>query len=101
MAASAGRVPSGPPTRDERGELVRAVLPGEVARLEDVELAVGQPLVEKLAVDRWYHRVLAATDDLQRRPDLRQQAAEGRELGRVRADVAHRLDEPVALVGRQ
>jgi hypothetical protein len=35
-----------PPSGDERGVLVRGIFPGEVADVDDVELAVGKPLVE-------------------------------------------------------
>ena len=40
--------------------LVRGVLPREVPGVDDVELAVRQPLVEKLDVDQWYRRVRLA-----------------------------------------
>ena len=42
---------------------------------------------------------MPAGDDLHRRTYLRQQVAQDGELRRVAADVAHRLDEAVALVG--
>src|SRR4029077_15627732 len=94
-------VASAPPGRDERGVLVGAVFPGEVPSVDDVELAVRQPLMEELGVDRRHRTVPAAGDDLHRGLHLRQQIAQGRELGRVGAHVPHRLDEAVALVGRQ
>jgi hypothetical protein len=72
-----------------------------VPGVEEVELAVGQPLVEELAVGRWHHRVSLSGDDLHRRLDLRQQIAQDRKVGGVGADVAHRLDEAVAVVGGQ
>src|SRR6266581_3436575 len=57
--------------------------------------------MEELGVGWWDRRVPAASDDLHRRPYLGQQVAQDRKLGRVGAHVAHRFDEPVALVGRQ
>jgi hypothetical protein len=69
-----------------------------VTRVDDVEPALGQPLVEKLGVHRRHSSVSRAGDDLYGRLDLRQQIAEGRKLRRVRAHVPHRLDEAVALV---
>src|SRR6202049_2824296 len=67
--------------------------------VDDVELALWQPLVEKLAVDRWHRWVSRTRDDLDRRLDLRQQIAENRQLRWISAHVAHRFDEPVSLVG--
>jgi hypothetical protein len=62
------------------------------------QLLVGQPLMQVLGVDRWHSRVPCAGDDLDRRLDLGQRVAEDPKLRRVRAHVAHRLDEAVALV---
>jgi hypothetical protein len=42
-----------------------------VPGVDDVELAVGQPLIEILADDRRHDGVVAAGDDLHRRLDLR------------------------------
>jgi hypothetical protein len=72
-----------------------------VPGVEDVELAAGQPVVQELGVDRRHRRVAGAGDDLHRRLDLRQQVAQGREFGRVGADVAHRLGHPVTLIRPQ
>src|SRR6478735_2543610 len=94
-----GRIVSAPTSRYEHRVLVGRVLPGEVPRVDDVELAVRQPLVEELGVDRWHRQVLPAGDDLHRYLDLRQEVAQDWQLGRVGAHVAHRLDHPVALVG--
>src|ERR1700679_1667626 len=87
------RVAGAPPARHERRELVRAVLPDEMAGVDRVELAVGQPLVEKLGVYRRHRRIMRAGEDLHRRLYLRQEDREGRKLGRVASHVAHRLDE--------
>lgn len=65
---SGGRVASAPLTRDERRVLVRAVLPQEVTGINEVALALGQPLVEKLAVARWHRCVSPAGDNLLRSP---------------------------------
>jgi hypothetical protein len=55
-----------------------AVFPGEVTRIDDVELAVGQPLVEELRVGGRHRPVMAAGDVLHRRPDAGQQVAQDR-----------------------
>src|ERR1700722_1786104 len=57
-----GGVAAGPPGGGQGGELVGAVFPGEVARVDDVELAVGQPLVEELGVGGRDRPVVAAGD---------------------------------------
>jgi len=44
-------------------------------------------------------RLRVSSDDPHRRVNRRLQIAEGRELGWVSADISHRLDEPVALIG--
>src|SRR4029077_15578812 len=98
---SGGCVASVPPGRDEGGVLGGAVLPGEVPRVDDVELAVRQPLMEELGVHRRHGTVPAAGDDLHRGLHLREQITQGRELGGGGARVPHRFDEAVALVGRQ
>src|SRR5258705_7487645 len=69
---SGGRVAAAPPGGDERRVLVGSVFPGEVACVEDVELAVRQPVVEELGVDRRHRGVVPAGDDLHRDLYLRQ-----------------------------
>jgi len=61
----------------------------------------GSRLWRELGVDWRHRRVSPPGDDLHRRLYLRQQVAQYRKLGRVGAHVAHRLDHPVAFVGRQ
>src|ERR1700678_1939586 len=93
------RVARAPPARHERRELGRSVLPDEVPDVDRVELAVGQPLVEKLGVDRRHRRIMCAGEDLYRRLYSRQQISEDWKLRRVGAHVAHRLDEAVTVIG--
>ena len=66
-----------PAARDEHRVLVRAVLPGEVPHVDDVELVSGSRSWE-LGVDRRHRRVSRAGDDLHRRLDLRQEIAQDR-----------------------
>ena len=80
------------------GVLRRRLLPDEVAGVDDHEAAVGQPLVEELGVGERDDAVVAAVDDRDRRRDLRQQLGERGQLLGIPADVAHRLDEAVAVV---
>src|SRR5262249_20956118 len=61
---SGGCVAAGPPAGDQRGVLVGGVLPGEVPRIEQVEVALGQTLVEVFGVDQWHYRVSRSVDDL-------------------------------------
>ena len=67
-----------------------------MARLEDVELAVGEPRVEELGVARRHERVAAAGDDLNRGADGAESFGEDGQVGRVAADVRRGLDEAVA-----
>src|SRR5437588_10538546 len=59
------------PGRDDRRILVCNVLPGVMAGIQDVKLAVGQPRVEVFAVDGRYKFVATAEDKLDRRLDFR------------------------------
>ena len=52
-----------PPVRNERSVLVCGVVPGKLPHIDDVELGLGQPLIDKLAVDRWRRAVSAAGND--------------------------------------
>jgi hypothetical protein len=56
---------------DDRSLLLWSLLPDEVAGVDDLEAARGQPLVEKLCIDEWNDGVVAAVDDRDRRRDLR------------------------------
>jgi hypothetical protein len=96
---SGSRVAAVPPVADEGGVRVGCVLPCVVPGVDEVERAVGQPLMQKLGVGRWHRGVSRAGDDLYRRLYLREQIAQERNVGRVAAQVAHRLDEAVAVVG--
>ena len=81
--------------------VIGAVLPGEMAGLEDVELAVGQPRVQELGVARRHERVVATGDDLNRGPDVTESFGEDRQVRRIAAHVGRRLDKSIARVGRQ
>jgi hypothetical protein len=72
-----------------------------VARVDDVELAVRQPLVQESGVDRRHFGIVGAGDDLHRGVYPRQQASQYRKLNRVGPQVTNRLGEPVSLVGGQ
>src|SRR4051812_16921227 len=60
--------------------LISAVLPREMAGLDEVELAVGQPRVQELGVARRHERVVATGDDLNRSPDVAESLGEEREV---------------------
>jgi hypothetical protein len=55
-------VPSRDPFGGERAVLFCAVLPGEVAAFEDVELALGQPTLQPFGVRDGHERVVASDD---------------------------------------
>jgi hypothetical protein len=59
---------------------------------------VWQSLVEELGVGQWDDAVVAAVDERDRCGDPRQQVGQHGKLLGVPADVAHRLDEAVAVV---
>src|SRR5262249_38168029 len=65
------------------------------------EFAQGPPPVEKLPVDQRHDGVPPAGDDLDRRPDGRQQITQDGQALRVRLHVAHRLGEALALVRKE
>jgi hypothetical protein len=64
-----------PPVRDECGELVCRVFPREVPDVDDVELAVREPLVEKFGFERRHRRISPPGRDLYRCLDLWQEVA--------------------------
>jgi hypothetical protein len=88
------------PDEEVAAELERSagVFPGEVARVDDVELAVRQPLVQEAGVDRRHRRIASAGDDLHRGVYPRQQVGQHWKLSRVGTQVANRLGEPVSPV---
>src|SRR6476661_6868727 len=80
---------------------VGAVLPGEMARVEDVELAFGQALVQELGVGRRHQGVVAAGDELNRSLDVTEPFGQDRQVSGIAADVCHRLNEAVACIRAQ
>ena len=69
-----------------------------LARVDDVKLAVRQPLVQEAGVDRRHRRIASAGDDLHRGVYPRQQVGQHLKLSRVGTQVANRLGEPVSPV---
>src|SRR5262249_3446162 len=76
----AGLEAAGPPCSQERAVFVSRVLPDKMAGVDQVKLAVWQPLVEKLSIDGRDDHVSAAGNDLHGRLNLRQGVAQHLEL---------------------
>jgi len=58
-------------SRMNRGVLGRRLIPDEVAAVDDLQAACGQPRVEELDVGKRHHAVVAAVDERHGRRDLR------------------------------
>ena len=69
--------------------------------IKDVELAVGEPCVQELAVARRDEPVAATGDDLDGGCDVNESFGEDGEVRWVAAHVGRRLDEPAARVRRE
>src|SRR3984885_9476840 len=69
--------------------------------INDVELAVGEPCVQELAVARRDEPVVATGDDLDGGCDVTESFGEDGEVRWVAAHVGRRLDEPAARVRRE
>lgn len=77
-----GLVTASDPVERDGSPLCRAVLPGEMAGVQERQRAVRQALVKVLGVHRGNERIALTRDDLDRRLDSRQHRRQLGELGR-------------------
>src|SRR6266540_5854734 len=92
-------IPAADPVDDKAAVLLRCLLPREVTRVERMDLAVGEEVVEVLVVRPRHEVIVAPGHDLGWRGDRRQQITQDRVLFGVMPHEPGRVREPPEIVG--
>ena len=84
------------PVQDRRRVVFRAVLPDEVAAVEQHGAHSGQGPAQHIGIFRGYDRIMGAPNTQNRGANTGERGAQARKIDRIGAHVGHRLDETPA-----